>query len=201
MGVVDTKLRRDKIGLNKYENGDIYFGNYEKEAKSSHGIYLWAPKTVDGYVESEIYHGYWQNNKKHMKGIYIWKREKPNNQDHTECDFEAYIGELEYDNYKKGVLVSKQGDRYYIYYGGFDQDGNKNDNKAFYYFHNENKVCIGKVANNKFLSGHIIYFNNDTDRTIKHMCYVVANSQGVVEQVKYQDEISFDIRKSRRSGF
>jgi hypothetical protein len=195
IGVLNTNLRRDMFGLNKYENNDTYFGNYDKEAKSSHGIYLYAPKTVNGFEEIEIYHGYWQNNKKHLKGIYIWKKEKTNNQDYNKCDFEAYVGEFEYDNYKKGVLLSKQADHYYIYYGGFDQNGNKNDNKAFYYYHNDNKVVIGKVVDNKLISGYIVYFENDTERIIKQICYIVVSSKGKVEQVKYQDEISAVIRK------
>ena len=64
LGVLNSKLQRDGLGLNKFTNGERYFGNFTKDLRDKHGIYFW-PSTIDnGIKKTEIYWGCWRDNYK-----------------------------------------------------------------------------------------------------------------------------------------
>ena len=50
-----------------------------------------------------------------------------------EISFDAYVGTIADDRFKKGTYLLKVKDEYFLYYGGFDVNGMKNDNDAMYY--------------------------------------------------------------------
>jgi len=66
-----------------------------------------------------------EKNQKDHHGVYVWKSEKAGNKDFSNCDFDAYVGDVELDSYKKGCYLSKSGDNFYVYYGKFEEDGKK----------------------------------------------------------------------------
>ena len=39
--VLNGKLDRNGYGINTYENGDVYFGYFEKDKRDKHGVYIW----------------------------------------------------------------------------------------------------------------------------------------------------------------
>jgi hypothetical protein len=157
-----------------------------------HGIYFFAPVIQDDLIISEMYQGLWNRNKKDGNGLYIWKCDDPSGNNKW---FEAYFGILSNDNYKQACWISNQGGNIHFYFGGFDQDGLKDDRRGIYYFPAENKVIIGDVENNKLLSGYFIYY--DDKEAIKKMFYVEANNpEGKIDKLVYKDEMNEDSRNS-----
>ena len=58
--------------------------------------------------------------------------------------------------------MRKNGDNYYVYHGNFTPDGKKNDEKAFFYSSTLDRLFHGKIENNDFISGYIVYFDSDS---------------------------------------
>ena len=44
IGILNNKFEREGYGLNKFSNGDQYFGYFENDLRNKHGIYFWAPQ-------------------------------------------------------------------------------------------------------------------------------------------------------------
>lgn len=161
-GVLNVVCRRDYFGINHFDNGDVYFGMFDSDAKNKHGAYFFSPMIQNGYIHSEMYHGFWRSNVKETRGIYIWLKEKYTNETFDTSDFDAYVGEVESDSYKRGCYLTKVGDSYFVYYGNFDKDGHKSDDHGYFYDNVKDRVFCGKVQNDKFVKGHMVQFDDNS---------------------------------------
>lgn len=177
IGVLSNNLQRQNYGLNTFENGDHYFGYFHGDSRAKHGAYFWAPKNKNGRAQSEMYHGFWREGKRSDRGVYLWIDEKINNHNFDQADFDCFIGEFESDLNKRGCYLSKQRDNYYVYYGSYDSDGKKSDDRGFFYSSKQEKLIIGKIHKDSLLNGHILSFKDDG--TIKDIFYCEFDSEGM----------------------
>ena len=134
-GMLNDKFQREGYGLELYNNGDKYFGQYESDLRNDNGIYFFnSVKNEENKNEKiECYLGQWKNNLKDKYGIYIWMDEPENNYEYENSNFDAYIGEFEEEKYIRGTYLTKLNKEYFIYHGNFNKEGKKNDNNAYFY--------------------------------------------------------------------
>lgn len=76
----------------------------------------------NGLIYSEMYYGGWKENKRDKNGIYIWIDEPLGNEQFDSANFDAYVGLIENDTFKRGTYLSKNGDDYFLYHGNFDNE-------------------------------------------------------------------------------
>lgn len=164
LGILNSKLQREGLGFNIFSNGEKYFGNFHKDLREKHGLYLWPSIVENGVRKTEYYWGCWRDNCKDHHGVYLWLSEKENippYSDFDNADFDVYIGNLDMDSYVKGVYMSKIGDKYHVYYGHFDSNGKKNGDNCYYYNASFDKVLYGTFVSDKFVSGYLAAFDED----------------------------------------
>ena len=162
-GILNNNLERDGYGFYRFQNGDHYFGMFKNDERNINGFYIWPPTQDGDKVHSESYHGFWKDNKKNKYGVYLWLDEDEDNEEFDNANFEAFSGEIDGNSFKRGTFLRKNGDNYYVYHGNFTPDGKKNDEKAFFYSSTLDRLFHGKIENNVFISGYIVYFNSDGD--------------------------------------
>lgn len=164
LGILNGKLQRESYGINYYTNGERYFGNYTKDLRDKHGVYLWPSKIEVNRRETEMYYGLWRENQKDDHGVYIWlsedKKIKPFS-NFDEANFNAYIGEIRLDNYVRGTYLIKNQNDFYLYHGNFSSEGKKYGDKCFYYNASNDRLMYGQVVNDYFVSGYLAEFNEE----------------------------------------
>ena len=76
-GMLNDSFLKEGYGLEIYNNGDKYFGQYYSDLRNDNGIYYSAPEKNDDNdnIKTECYMGQWKNNLKDKYGIYIWMEE------------------------------------------------------------------------------------------------------------------------------
>ena len=164
LGVVNYSFKREGYCLNAHENGDIYFGYYKNDLRNKQGIYAFCPTKDDTYLLTKFYYGLWENDLYNGFGIYFWLKEKKDITPFSDLDnacFDAFVGDSKEGNFKKGALLKKEGKKYFIYYGGFTEDGKREGEKCFYYSSNLEKLCYGTFNNGVFTEGYVGHFNKD----------------------------------------
>ena len=161
-GILNNNLERDGYGFYRSQNGDHYFGMFKNDERNINGFYIWPPTQDGDKVHSESYHGFWKDNKKNKYGVYLWLDEDEDNEEFDNANFEAFSGEIDGNSFKRGTFLRKNGDNYYVYHGNFTPDGKKNDEKAFFYSSTLDRLFHGKIENNAFISGYIVYFDSDS---------------------------------------
>ena len=53
------------------------------------------------------------------------------NEQFDRANFNAYVGLIENDTFKRGIYLSKNGDDYFLYHGNFDNELKKTDDMLF----------------------------------------------------------------------
>lgn len=193
LGIFNGKFEREGYGINYFENGDIYFGYFEKDMRNKHGVYIWNPVEENGIVKTEMYHGFWKDNKKDRHGIYIWMEEPVGNEEFEKANFEAYVGQINADNYKKGTYLTKRDESYFLYHGNFDESGVKNDEKAYFYSSTYDRLMRGKIVNDFFVDGYVSFFDSETGE-LNDLVYTKFNKEEV-ESVEMRDQINEEVRE------
>ena len=124
--------------IKKYDNGDIYEGEFKNGKQDGKGIYY--------YFYGDRYDGEWKNDKREGKAIYYY------------YDGNRYDGGWKNDKFEvKGIYYFKSGSRYE---GDFHND--KFEGKGIYYFNNGNRY-EGEWKKDK-KEGKGIFYYNDGDR-------------------------------------
>ncbi len=193
IGILNGKFERDGYGINKFPNGDIYFGYFENDQRNRHGIYFYSPEKKDKIIHEECYYGFWLNNQKNNHGIYLWIDEPENNIDFDNANFDCFIGNVKDDHYNKGCYLSKIEDNYYLYYGYFDEEGKKNDNNALFYSSSD-KLIKGKIVNDIFTEGFIGYYDSETGN-LNNFVFCKFDDEGSVIYLKKENEFNNDVQK------
>lgn len=111
----------------------------------------------NGLIYSEMYYGGWKENKRDKNGIYIWIDEPLGNEQFDSANFDAYVGLIENDTFKRGTYLSKNGDDYFLYHGNFDNELKKTDDNAFYYSSKYDRLLHGKIKK-MFLFQDMLHF-------------------------------------------
>ena len=188
LGTFNGDFERNGYGFCTYENGDQYFGFFEKDQRNRHGIYLWPSEKKNGLIYSEMYYGFWKNNKRDKNGMYIWIDEPLGNEQFDAANFDTYVGLIENDTFKRGTYLSKNGDDYYLYHGNFDNELKKTDDNAFYYSSKYDRLLHGKIKKDAFAGGYVAFFNPESG-ALQDIIHVTIGKDGNVIQIKLRDEL------------
>ena len=181
--------------VNKYDNGDSYFGYYANDLRNQYGFYYYSPIYKDNYQLNRFYFGSWKNDLRHGNGIYLWAREE-NNQKFYEsferANFNAYVGNFLSDNLNKGTYLSKKGNDYFVYHGTFAENSKKSGNNCFYYSANLEQILFGTFKDDKFNEGYISKFNDEgeIDDIVKYHNNVAENLEKNKENEKIKELIT-----------
>ena len=163
LGVINYFFKREGYCLNTYSNGDTYFGYYNNDLRNKQGLYSFKPIKIENNLQSQYYYGHWKNDLINGKGIYLWLKEKENItpfSDYNNANFDAFVGRSNFGKFKKGGLLTKNGNNKYIYYGEFSDEGKKEGNKCFYYSF-MGKLCYGTFKDGVFNEGYVADFDKD----------------------------------------
>ena len=163
-GIVNISFEREGYGINEHDNGDKYFGYYKKDARDGHGIYSFLPQKKGNELLSEFYYGLWKEDLKNGQGIYLWLREDASKKpfsDFEKSNFQAFVGEFEKDIFKKGTLLSKEGEDYLVFHGSFDLDGKREGKNCFFYSASLEKMCFGEYSSDQFVNGYVAHFDEE----------------------------------------
>lgn len=169
LGVVNGMFQREGYAVNHYLNGDIYFGYYSEDERNKHGFYSYSPEENYGQITSEFYFGLWRDDLRDGHGVYLWLTEGANKEPFTDfdgADFQAFVGDVEQDIFKKGTLMTKKGEEYLVYYGTFSEDGKKEGENCLYYSAGLERVLYGTFQNDTFVRGYVGSFD-DSGNLIK----------------------------------
>ena len=179
IGILNGKYEREGFGINKFENGDLYFGYFENDQRNRHGIYFYSPQIKNKKIHEECYYGFWLNNHKNSHGIYLWIEEEENNDIFDNANFDCFIGNVKDNFYGRGCYLSKIENNYYLYYGNFDEDGKKNDNNALFYSSSD-KLIKGKIINDIFTEGYVAFYDSETGNLINFVFCKFDNEGSVI---------------------
>lgn len=199
-GIVNYFFEREGYGINEHDNGDKYFGYYKNDVRNGHGIYSFVPTKKGEDLLSEFYYGFWKTDLKCGQGIYLWLRENASKKpfsDFENTNFQAFVGEIERDIFKKGTLLSKEGEDYLVYHGTFDIDGNREGQNCFFYSATLEELCFGEYLDDHFIKGYVSHF--DEEGNIKDFLKyeegkIIPKEKLPEEEFTKNSKIMFDFR-------
>lgn len=192
IGVLNSNLEKDGYGFLDLPNGDRYFGVYSSDLRSKHGIYQFPDKLSkdESKVEREFFFGLFDNGVIYDHGVYLWIREKkgvPMFHNFDDADFSCFIGELDEKHFRYGTYLTKDGNNYYVYHGGFNEDNEKQGEGVFFYNSEGDELMYGNVSNNKFSEGYLAVF--DDEGVLKDGIFVTYGDDGEIKDFKQKDEV------------
>ena len=127
--------KREGRGIIKWDNGDLYNGEWKNDKKEGKGIYC--------YNNGQRYEGDWYEDKKEGRGIYYWNN--------GEFQGDRYEGEWRDDNYEgKGIYYYNDGSKYE---GDFKKG--KREGKGVYYYSNGDRE-MGDYLDNNEIGTHVV---------------------------------------------
>ena len=191
IGILNDYFQRDGYGINILENGDQYFGNFEKDKRSKHGMYFFAPEEKDDKIYKECYFGFWKENLKDKNGIYMWLEEPKDNATYDNSNVDVYIGQIENDGFKRGTYLSKIEEDYYLYHGNFDYEGRKTDDNAYIYSSKHDRLLHGRIYEDIFIEGYISFFDPNSGLIID-LAHSTFDKDGNMKDIKCKEDIEKD---------
>lgn len=181
LGILSKNLKKESYGYNCYENGDEYFGQWNKDKKEGYGIYYF--KESSGDAIKEIYVGEFKNNLKSGEGIYFHISKLGQEGDISiPTDFSLAIGNFLEDNFVKGLIFTMKNGKRKLYKGKIDNEGKKNDDNAEL-FEDEDKVFHGIFNKNSMVEGRIVLVKDN------------KKENGYYFHRKEEDDVDFDYEK------
>ena len=195
IGVVNYDFKREGYCVNKYLNGDEYFGNYSNDLRNRQGIYIYKPKYETGkIILRQYYFGLWENDLKQGRGIYVWLKEDKNNSKNSynnksynpfnnfdKANFDAYVGNFDKNKFTKGTLLKKEGDNYFVFHGWF-LNSKKNGKNCFYYSAKLEEILYGTFKDDKFIEGFVGKFDDNGD--LKNL--IKYKNKSIIEKDKFE---------------
>lgn len=159
LGILSNNMKKEGHGYNHFDNGDEYFGQWEKNNKEGFGIYFFKNNEQDlNPPFDHIYIGDFKNNIKSGDGLYFiikkYSEEKKIDNINKPIDFVIALGNFKDDKFFKGIIFSIVDGKRKIYKGKI-VDGKKNDVDAEIY-EDDNKIFFGNVQNNIMMEGRVI---------------------------------------------
>lgn len=143
LGGVNLNFERNELGIYKYQNGDVFFGNWNKNLKEGMGIfYSFQPFTASpSKLFFNFYIGNWTSNSKNGNGIYLRILVNPES--------------TKNNNFDNSVL--EQNLNFTYQHGNFNQNNNSINNS-----------CISHLT--KKLSEHHFIINYNEIEKIEIFC-------------------------------
>jgi hypothetical protein len=195
IGILDFDLTKQGYGFLSLPDNEKYFGFFTEDLKSKHGIYKFPDKINDDKIEREFYFGLFNEGKIYNHGVYLWIKEDKNVNmfnNFDDADFRCFIGNLNEKHFIEGTFMTKEGDKYNVYHGKFNENNEKEGNDAFYYNSEKDELIYGKAVKNRFVEGYICSF--DEEGHISNGIYVIFDEDGKVKSYKKRDEIQDDTK-------
>ena len=191
IGILDCDLKKQGYGYLSLPNNEKYFGYFTDDLKSKHGIYEYPDKIVGNKIERDFFFGLFNEGKIYNHGVYLSIKENKkvkmfNNFD--ESDFSCFIGNLNENHFIKGTYMVKNGDKYNVYHGTFNENNEKEGEGVFYYNSEKDELIYGKAVKNKFIEGYICVF--DEEGNISQGMYAVFDDNGKIKSYKKKEEIN-----------
>ena len=188
VGILNSRLEKEGYGFYRFPNNDIYFGSFKYDERNYNGFYIWAQEEMNGKIHTESYHGFWKDNKKCKYGIYLWLDEEEDNEEFDKANFDAYIGKFDGNKFVRGTFLKKSDDNYYVYHGNFSPDGKKNDENAFFYSSSLDRLFHGKIEDDVFKDGYVVYFNSESG-LIENIVYCDFEKNKDVKNIVMKEDI------------
>ena len=187
LGILSKNLKKESYGYSTYENGDEYFGQWNKDKKEGYGIYYFKDKNGENEDSlQQIYAGEFQNNQKSGEGIYFRISKLDQEKDNfLPVDFSLSIGQFFEDYFVKGLVLNIKDEKRKLYKGKLTKDGKKDDDNAEYY-EEDNKAFHGIFHENIMIEGRLVI--------IKDM----KKERGFYFNKKEEDKIEYDIEKDEK---
>ena len=157
-GNLSKNLKKENFGYNQFDNGDEYFGLWNKDKKDGYGIYFFKEETKT--LPHQIYVGEFKNNMKSGEGIYFNVSKFSPDKENSPLDFDLIIGNFTDDIFQKGIIYNMKEGKRKIYKGKMDNDGKKNDEMGELYEDND-KIFFGAIKDNIMLEGRIIIMKDN----------------------------------------
>lgn len=181
LGILSKNLKKESYGYNCYENGDEYFGQWNKDKKEGYGIYYFKESSGDGI--KDIYVGEFKNNAKSGEGIYFHiSKSEQESEILVPVDFSLAIGNFIDDNFVKGIIFTRKNGKNKLYKGKIDGEGKKEDDNAEL-FEDDDKVFHGIFNKNNMVEGRIVLTKDG------------KKENGYYFQKKGEDDVDFNYEK------
>ena len=190
IGVLDSDLVKQGYGYLSLPGNEKYFGYFTDDLKSKHGIYEFPDKIEGDKIEREFFYGLFNEGKIYHHGVYLSIKEKNNVKmfnDFDKADFSCFIGNLNENHFIEGTHMIKEGDKYYVYHGKFNENNEKNGDGVFYYNSEKDELIYGNAVKNKFIEGYMCAF--DENGNISKGIYAVFDENGKIKNFKKREEI------------
>ena len=200
LGILSKNLKKENYGYNHFDNGDEYFGQWNKDKKEGYGIYFFKEQESPDIIK-QIYIGEFKNNVKSGEGIYFdvtkFSEEKNEKKKEKEkenkilppLDFNLLIGNFSEDNFIKGIIFSMENEKRKIYKGKMSKEGKKNDDNAEIY-EDDDKIFFGIVKDNMMMEGRIIIMKEGKKNTAYYFTKKESNT--------IDTDIDFDYDKGEK---
>ena len=190
IGILDPNLVKQGYGFMSLPNNEKYFGVYTDDLRSKHGLYQYPDKIEGDKIEREFFFGVFNEGKVDNRGVYLWIKEKkdvPMFNNFEEADFSCFVGDLDSNHFINGTYMTKKGEKYYVYYGSFNEQNEKEGDGVFYYNSEKDELMYGKVEKNKFINSYMSVF--DDEGNIKNGIFVNFDDKGKISDYKQKEEM------------
>ena len=154
IGILSDNLTKEKIGINYYNNKNIFIGEWKNNLKEGYGLYIY-DKNINN--QNQIYIGKWKNGLKSEKGIFIIS----NNSNLS--NLRAYFGEINNENIEKGIIIENKEDKQ-LYQGNINNYKKNDDNGIL--LEGNDKAFFGKFKNDEIIEGNMIKYKVENEKVI-----------------------------------
>ena len=137
IGYLSQNLKKMVFGCNKYSNGDIYLGQWDKNKKDGYGIYYFNN-------QKDLYIGEFYNNLRSGDGLIF-----NNDEQNLICS----VGRFVEDNFVDGKIFINNGN--YLLYFGKIKNNKKNDENGIL-IRNWNEIFKGRIIDDQIIEGRMI---------------------------------------------
>lgn len=192
IGLLNPSLVKEGYGFLGLPSGEKYFGVFTEDLKNKHGFYKFPDKLSDegNKVQREFFFGLFNEGLIFDRGVYLWIREKkgaPMFDKFEDADFSCFIGELNEKHFINGTYLLKNGNKFYVYHGGFNEKNEKEGENSFFYNSDGDELMYGKVVKNKFVNGYLGIFDDEGNLT--GGLFVTFDDKGKVTSYKQKEEL------------
>lgn len=142
VGILNDNYSKNVFGFMKYNNGDLYCGEWKENKKDGNGIYF--------YHNGDVFCGTWKDNIKNDFGIYFWVKGK----NFKEC----FLGKFLNDRRMSGLSIMNE-----MRYPNFDENNDENFDTTYSYIYHGEFIDSKKCCNNSYLYDYerdIVFYGN-----------------------------------------
>ena len=195
LGILSKNLRKENYGYNQFDNGDEYFGQWNKDKKEGYGIYFFKEEKENVDNIKQIYVGEFKNNVKSGEGIYF--NISNFTEDKKPLDFNLVLGNFSEDNFRSGIIYSMKEGKRKIYKRKVNKEGKKEDDMGELY-EDKDKIFYGIIKDNVMIEGRVVIMKDDVK---ENAYYFTKKGNNVIDgnvdfdYLKWEDKDDTYIKK------